>query len=243
MARILESHGRVNLGPGYNRRVAPDDLQHQALRINQRYLTEVVEALGLCPWASSVRDGEGLRRVVIVGSEDSEALRAKTAAVIEDIANEDGVDIGLLIFPELKIENTDFRRLVSAMESVHSSEHPRDAIPLAMANFHPEAAADTSDPARLVPFIRRSPDPTIQLVRRAAMDRVRGNQNEGSVFVDNLASFMPLMGNRPKVSVADGIAKANLRTVNRVGVEEIEGILADIQRDRTSAYAKATGHG
>lgn len=221
--------------------VDTDLLQREALRINQRYLTEVVEALGLCPWAHTVRDGAGLRRVVLPGHDDDSDLRARTEAVIEDIADESDIDIGLLIFPELNIASTDFRRMVSAMEGLHAQKHPRDTLPLAMANFHPRAEADTTSAARLVPFVRRSPDPTIQLVRRSAMARVRQSENEGSVFVDNLAAFMPLMGNKPKPSVSDGIAKANLRTVQRVGVEEIERILEDIQRDRDAAYAKASG--
>ncbi len=213
--------------------------QREALRINQRYLTEIVEALGFCPWAKTVRDGEGLARKVLFGATIDESLADLTAALIEEISLEQDTAIGLLIFPELKSTNADFRRFVSSMEQRHAEQHARDAIPMAMASFHPEAVADTTSPARLVPFVRRSPDPTIQLVRRNAMDKVRQSKNEGSVFVDTLEAFLPLLGNRPKPSVSDGIAKTNLRTVNRVGVPEIEKIIADIQADRDSAYAAA----
>lgn len=214
-------------------------LRREVLRINQRYLVEVVEAMGFCPWATSVSDDSGLRRLVLSGEAASPTLADETARVIEEIADDVDTSIGLLIYPELQISNADFRRFVGSMEERHASHHQRDNIPLAMASFHPEAAADTESPARLVPFIRRSPDPTIQLVRRSTMNEVRQTSNEGSVFVDNLEAFLPLMGKRPKPSVSDGIAKANLRTVLRVGAEEIEKILADIGQDRDRAYAAA----
>ena len=56
--------------------------------------------------------------------------------------------------------------------------------PFAMAAFHPDAAADLDDPERLIPFLRRTPDPTIQLVRQEALERVRGRHPQGTAFVD-----------------------------------------------------------
>ena len=216
-----------------------EGLKREVLRINQRYLTEVVLALGFCPWADSVRDSAGLQRVVFSGESTTAELGEETARTIEEIAQNASVSIGLLIYPELRISNAGFRRFVSSMESSHALRHTRTGVVLAMASFHPEARANTDSPARLVPFIRRSPDPTIQLVRRETMDSVRQGKNEGSVFVDNLQAFLPMMSARPKPSISDGISKANLRTVNRVGVTEIEKILEDIARDRDSAYAVA----
>src|ERR671935_113825 len=45
---------------------------HGVLRINERFLVEVVEALGLCPWAEGARKTGALRREVIV--DEAEAL-------------------------------------------------------------------------------------------------------------------------------------------------------------------------
>lgn len=219
--------------------MAPSELQAQALRINSRYVSEVIEAFDLCPWASSVRDGAGLERRVLLAAEDTPVLRTELLALIEELAGEEGVDIGLLIFPNLDITPGAFRALVAAMESGHARAHPRSEMPMAMADFHPRAALDLSSAARLVSFIRRAPDPTIQLVRRSAMARVGNRENEGSMFAESLAAFMPLMGTAPKASVSDNIARNNLRTVERVGVATIEAILENIADDRERAYARA----
>lgn len=212
------------------------ELRSQALRINARYLSEVVEAFDLCPWASSVRDGAGLSRQVFFAERDSPTTRAEVLSQIEELAKQRDVDIGLVIFPSLAITPQDFRSLVAAMENAHANAHPRGAMPLAMADFHPDATLDMTSAARLVGFIRRAPDPTIQLVRRSAMAKVRSSEDEGSVFAESLASFLPLLGSAPKSSVSDNIARNNLRTVERVGPKVIEEILQDIARDRAKAY-------
>lgn len=216
------------------------ELRSQALRINARYLSEVVEAFDLCPWASSVSDGAGLSRQVFLSTEDSPAARDEVAGRIEELSKQSEIDIGLFIFPSLAITPQGFRSFVAAMESAHASAHPRGAMPFAMADFHPDAPLDTSSAARLVGFIRRAPDPTIQLVRRSAMAKVRSTEDEGSVFAESLASFLPLQGSAPKPSVSDNIARNNLRTVQKVGSQHIEKILQDIACDRAEAYKRSS---
>lgn len=223
----------------YTRLVGQSELHAQALRINARYVTEIVEAFDLCPWASSVREGAGLTRRVLLASNDTLAVRAETLACIEEVAGDLKTDIGLLIFPALDVSPKEFRALVAAMESGHAQAYARGEVPLAMADFHPKAALDLSSPARLVSFIRRAPDPTIQLVRRSAMARVRNREDEGSMFAESLAAFMPLMGTAPRASVSDNIARNNLRTIERVGPATIEAILSDIADDRERAYVQA----
>ena len=44
-----------------------------------------------------------------------------------------------------------------------------------VAEFHPLAAPNTASPARLVPYLRRSPDPLLQLVPLAILENVRAS--------------------------------------------------------------------
>lgn len=216
-----------------------EDFRREVLRINARYLSEVVERFDLCPWARSVRNTSKFRRDLHLGEHDDEELAQAAAQSVEDIALATEVEIALLIFPKLELTAGSFRAFVSRLEVSHAKQHPRHDIPLAMASFHPEAAADLSSPARLVPFIRRSPDPTIQLVRRDAMAKVRQGEGGGSMFAESLEAFLPLMGSAPKLSVSDGIAKTNLERVQREGVDSIEAILRDIADDRERSYRRA----
>lgn len=220
--------------------VSDSELVREALRINERYLAEVVEEFDLCPWARGIRNTPKLRRRVFLGAEDSPALHSEVAKEVEDFAIHTEAEIGLLIFPRLGIDAGAFRAFVSSLEAAHAAVHPRHDIPLAMAAFHPNAEADLSSPARLVSFIRRSPDPTIQLVRREAMAQARQGPGGGSTFAESLDAFMPLMGKKVKASVSDNIAKTNLATVERVGVQAMESILEDIAEDRRTSYARAS---
>ena len=96
--------------------------------------------------------------------------------------------------------------------------------------FHPDLPEDLADPHRAVGFIRRSPDPTLQLVRSAVLDRVRGEHTGGSVFVDTskltAAELLALDTPEP---LSDKIAKANLETVRREGPVVLRALLARLR--------------
>ena len=92
-----------------------------------------------------------------------------------------------------------------------------------------DAALGDPDAHRAVSFIRRSPDPTLQLVRATVLEAVRGDQ--GSVFVDP-ASLRPevLLAAAPPASVSERIARANLETLRREGAERIAALLASFRK-------------
>jgi len=212
-----------------------EPLIREALRINERYLEEVVEALTLCPWAREARKGGSVERRVLLDRELGDQALSAALASVEATGRSSSIDIGLLIFPLLDVDRASFRRFVARLETAHGDAHPRGRAPLAMAAFHPDAEPEMS-PARLVPFLRRSPDPTIQLVRHSALHAARHTSDEGSNFASGLAALAPLTGAQPKVSVSEAIARANLRTIERIGSDRVETILAAIRDDRNRAY-------
>jgi hypothetical protein len=216
--------------------VGESDLEREVLRINERYLCEVVERFDLCPWAKSVRSTAKLHRAVYLSGPSAPEILAEISKDIELFASNSQAEIGLLLFPNHDVTPSAFRAFVGSLEKAHADNHPRHDIPLAMASFHPDAEADLSSPARLVSFIRRSPDPTIQLVRRDAMAKVREGPSGGSVFAESLDAFMPLMGQKAKLSVSESIAKNNLETIEGAGVAALEAIFQDIAEDRRRSY-------
>jgi len=209
-----------------------------ALRVYRRYQLEIVEGLHLCPWAARARlDGQVREQVLLIRHPDVDA----TVDAVTTIADDAQFEIGLLIFPRLQLSRADFERFVARVreEDTRRTGDARGGVRMAMAAFHPDASADLANAERLVPFLRRSPDATIQLVRRTALDRVRaGDDAHGTGMVDlttiDLAAFLAAP---PQPPIHERIAAHNLATVKERGSAAVEALLADILRDRDESYA------
>lgn len=206
-----------------------DPWAREAVRVYRRYQLEIVEACGLCPWAERARLDGRVRERVILGEPLADAL-----GYIGELAADEGVEIGLLLFPKLTIDRTGFDRFIAKLQDADRDRHPLGEIPFMFAAFHPDAAADLSHPERLIPFLRRTPDPTIQLVRASVVDRMRTRVPHGTQFFDPSLLDAPPLDSGPELR--EKIAQTNMATVKRMGVEELRAKLDDILRDRNEAY-------
>jgi len=211
------------------------ELELEALRVYRRYASEVVERYGLCPWAASARREGRIAERVLVASEPQDALEP-TLAALDELAHAPQIEIGLLLYPQLCLDRFAFEHFVANVRARDAARRELGATPFALAAFHPEAPARTDDAERLIPFLRRTPDPTIQLVRRDVLERMRGPQGSGFVDVAMLT---------PQALLAEAaeplrrtIAKTNLETVCSVGVHVLEALFEDIRRDRDESYEK-----
>lgn len=205
-------------------------LQHwirEGTRLCDRYQSEVVEAWDLCPWAAKVRRAGRTATRVSVQTTTSVAWSLSTMA---ELAVRD-LDVAFLVYPRLALERREFDRFFTEVREADAARHALGCIPFALAAFHPDAEADLGDPARLVPFLRRTPDPTLQITRAALLDRTP----HGTRFVD-IDSLADVAATPP--CVREAIAKENLATVKRVGVAEITRRFDDIRRDRDETYAR-----
>jgi hypothetical protein len=182
----------------------------EALRVNARYVEEVVIGWGLCPWAARAwNDGQVTQRVFT----DAEPDVGAVAAFIDELVARPDAAIGLAIFPRVA-------RTVGAWEKF-AEQVRRSRAGFLAAAFHPDYPAPEGgapgvgaiDAARLVPFIRRTPDPTLQLVRASLLDGLRGQ-------------------------VSDDVARDNLATVTARGLAALDALLTDIRRDRDAGYAR-----
>ena len=210
-------------------------LREEALRVYHRYATEVVEALGLCPWARRARlDNRVTRRVILA----AEPTPAEVLPHIDAVAGDPDLEIGLLLFPRLDIELSAFRRFVTAIRQADGERFPPGGAPLYMAEFHPDAALDKGSPARLVSFIRRTPDPTIQLVRRTVLDAVREREQSGTMYLDPTQLAAGEWPDPPDTPLHERIAQTNFETIEELGFERLTAILDDIRADRDRAYAR-----
>lgn len=212
-----------------------NELEREALRLNRRYVVEVVERYSLCPWAERARrEGRVIERVFLQGISE---LHARSLETIQELSEREEIEIALFIYPLVNLGRLDFEHFARVLRAEDQAAHEVGEVPFAMAAFHPDAEPVLSSAERLIPFLRRTPDPTLQLVRRTALERTRG-VDEGTSFLDvELVSPLALK-TPPRPTVRERVAEANLATVERCGTEELERVFQDIKRDRDETYAR-----
>ena len=143
------------------------------------------------------------------------------------------VDVALLILPALVPElsrgpdgASAFVQLVTRARERMQARHAGDDAPFYCVAFHPDFVEDLKDEHRAVRFIRRSPDPTVQLVRASVLRSVRGGGASDYVDTTGLTPAELLAVTAP-LSVSDRIGRANLRTLREAGPGKLRDILAE----------------
>jgi hypothetical protein len=213
---------------------------HEAVRLYHRYQLEIVEACGLCPWAERARVGDSFRERILLQT-DPRSTDASVAA-IDSLTGDARADVAVLVYPRLRLGRLAFERFVNDVREADAARHPLGCIPFVFAAFHPEATPDTSDAERLIPFLRRTPDPTIQLLRTTLLDRVRSATPQGTQFVDLRAiESLAVEAADCPVPLRQRIARTNHATVERIGLVEMTRRLDAIVEDRKRTYRAIEG--
>ena len=237
----------VDLLPMSPRGVVPDaapltealraEWTREALRLHGRYEREIVDALALCPWAGGARAGGSRRATVLLQTAPGD-LDASLASIAEH-AQSSGDEVVFLIYPRLAVDRRGFEEFAAGVRDADAARYELGRAPFVFAAFHPDAEADVRAPERLIPFLRRTPDPTLQLLRSTVLDRVRSGTPQGTQFIDasTFESMESAASEVPAVPLREQIASANLATVERVGVEEVKRRLDEMRRDRERTYA------
>jgi hypothetical protein len=181
-----------------------------------RYL-DVVEAWGLCPWIGPVRRDRTLRvDVVAPGAPIDRAFETAARWLAE------GLVIGLVVLPDRGLDPAALRRLRDAIVAAHPA--------LAIADFHPDGGdpgrADTA--ARLVPLLRRSPDPMLQLVPDAALAGLGAPSPVATAA--RQAAMLAGTAAAPGVDARTKIAETNLATVRARGLDRLLAELAALRQ-------------
>jgi hypothetical protein len=196
-------------------------------------LTEIVEAFDVCPFARPARTGGALARRVLL---DAVPDVASGLAALDALAADGAIEVAVLIYPRVALPAQRFDEFVAALRAADGARRPP---PFALAMFHPEASYGTNSPQRLVMYFRRTPDPTIQLVRFSVLDAVkRGAPADKFVFDGSARAWAELERRSETLSVSDRIARDNFATVEKVGLERLEAIYRDIRDDRARSYAR-----
>lgn len=212
------------------------DIESETLRINRRYMVEVVEHFVLCPWAARSRlDGHVAE--CVFQQESSEDFTPSLARISE-LAARPAIEVALFIYPCLALGRLDFEHFARRLRALDHDRHAVGRVPFAMAAFHPDAEPQLDDPERLIPFLRRTPYPTLQLVRTSALERVRGGEVEGTAFLDLDVHGFPPRLEPAAVPLRERIARTNLKTVLAEGLETVRAAMEAIFRDRDETDAR-----
>ena len=224
----------------------PDEVVH---RIHDRYLTEVVEELHLCPFSRKSREQGRVHRPIL-RCDGNRPTPAEGAKALADIARaHPDAEIVLLTFigddPRLATPQA-FDVLVREIRAAYEAMDP--PRPFFMVGFHRDAGqvGEGETPPRLtpdslVPLLRRTPDPVIQCVDTETLERVRAQAQRAAhdKMIAELTRIDPALRLLAERSIAADselsadIARANFDAVAKgEGREELERRIADILRER-----------
>jgi len=190
----------------------------EVLRLLNRYIVEIIEEYDICPWARQARLRGEIATEVVWGSPQLEDWIECSLALLSRPA----VRIAMIVAPQFEGTASEFQQLRDVVAS--------RVVSAGVADFHPNAAQDFSTPPRLVPYLRRSPHPMLQLIPIAALEQARGRSHPVPVRSAQVRMLGGLAAPQPR-AVADRVAELNFERVRR-DRERIAAAIADIHADR-----------
>ena len=198
-------------------------LAREALRLHERYHRELIERFSICPWAKPARvEGHTRAHVITETSSHPEALMP----VLAEWAADESVHVAFVIAPR-------FNTGPDAFADWAASIGEQQGRVFLTAPFYPSAP----DSAGAIHFLRQTPDPTVQLVRRTRLEAIRAQDPPHYTDIFNL-DLRELEAEKPPRTVAASVLAHNERMIEREGRAEIQRIVDDIRADRARTYAK-----
>lgn len=194
-------------------------------RLLDRYIVEVVEAYNLCPWARASRTGGEISVAIVWGERPTLDAWVEAGQGLLAIAT---TRVGMVVAPELALTPVELR--------AQREQVARRVTEAGVAEFHPDAELDTRTPARLVPFVRRSPDPLLQFVPLSILSSVRVQTAPPSL--SEQALLLGGVAYTGSNDIGDRIAVTNHERVLRDGAA-MSRVLDDIAADRRRCYPAA----
>jgi hypothetical protein len=195
-------------------------LVREALRINERWIHEVVERFSICPFAEPAMKAGTVARRVLAEPEWARAL-------IDELAADGKIEVALLIFPTVTMSAGEFDAWCAPLRAANAA--------FVAAVFHPETPYELGTAAQAVGFFRRAPDPTLQLVRVSVLDEVRGRGGK-FMFDFSPAAWAELKKREHRLPTSERIARDNHELVVREGISTLQAIYDDIRADRQRSY-------
>ncbi|MFW2387448.1 MAG: hypothetical protein ACN4G0_03875 [Polyangiales bacterium] len=198
-------------------------LRREALRLHERYQRELIERFSVCPWAKPSRMA-GRTRAHVVTTKTGSAQ--ELLPLLSTWADESSLEVGFVIVPRFDGNADSFSDWAESIVEPHADV-------FLSAPFYPSV----SDSAGSIQFLRQTPDPTVQLVRRSRLEeiRVQDPPHYRDIFEIDMNDLAKEAEKQP---VAASVVAHNERMLEREGRAGIQAIFEDIRKDREQTYAK-----
>jgi hypothetical protein len=212
-----------------------DRIAGEALRVNDRYLHELVEGHNFCPFARHGRlAGETTRYVHHFEAGSEVALLELMAAIAADPRQV----VAQVILPLIDVAPEAWIRFCTDLTAAGRARVDGPPI-LACAPLHPALTYRATPPAAMVPLFRRAPDPTIQWVRLDGLEKIYAGRDHDTRFVaiEDAAAFLSQQ-QAAKPPLYHRIAETNAEAAHALGIAEVEARFAALADDARAAYAR-----
>ncbi len=146
--------------------------------------------------------------------------------MLAEWAADDTVDVAFVIAPRFTGDADAFADWATSVAKAQSE------VFLA-APFYPSASGSAGS----IQFLRQTPDPTVQLVRRSRLEEIRAQDPPHYTDIFDL-DLRELEADKAPAEVAASVVAHNERMIEREGRAEIQRILDDIREDRERTYAR-----
>ncbi len=207
-------------------------LRQEAFRINDRYLLDFIEGYSFCPFArGGRRRGQVTRYFHYAETDDITPILRLMAEVAADPQQV----VAQVVMPLLEVDARSWDRFVHELTDL-GNRWIGGRPTLACAALHPELTFNQKSPNALVPLFRRAPDPTIQWARLDALEALYEGRNHRTTFVA-LVDIPAFIASPPPLPLYDRIAKSNASMANRLGIDCVVEMLADMRRDAQRSYS------
>ena len=199
-------------------------LIREATRLHRRYQSELIERYSVCPWAKHAHTDGRLRTHVVV---DASCRPSALCAILDEWASDPRAEVGFIIAPRFDEGAAAFAAWTSEVAELRPNV-------FLTASFHPDAG----DGASAIHFLRQTPDPTVQVVRRALLEEIRSEDppHYADIFELDLRQLRP--DQPPPRAVSATVLAHNERLLAREGRASLQAIVDDICRDRDETYAR-----
>jgi hypothetical protein len=198
-------------------------LVHEALRLQERFQREVIERFSICPWAKAARLEDRIRAHVVVNApcEPSE-LRP----IVDEWASDTAAEVAFIIAPLFDAGAESFEKWTAAVGALRADV-------FLSASFHP----DPLEPTGTIHFLRQSPNPTVQLVRRARLEEIRAQDPPHYTDIFDL-DLRALQTSKAPRTVAASVLAHNEQLLRREGRRALQKIMDRLRAGQDSPAKK-----